>query len=103
MLPIEQKYDFRKRRLTVHEADISIEYDADVNPKRLEDLGRVVYLDVLPQVSDEDCDMIAKAIGVKTMISLSDESECKTDSQKVLLLENLKRTAEIVEKEEDIY
>lgn len=42
---------------------------------------------------------IAKAIGVKTMIGLSGELECKTDSQKVLLLENLKRTAEIVEKE----
>ncbi len=42
---------------------------------------------------------IAKAIGCKTMIGLSGELECKTDSQKVLLLENLKRTAEIVEKE----
>lgn len=41
---------------------------------------------------------IAKAIGCKTMIGLSGELECKTDSQKILLVENLKRTAEIAEK-----
>lgn len=42
---------------------------------------------------------IAKQIGCKTMIGLSGELECKTDSQKILLVENLKRTAELVEKE----
>ncbi len=41
---------------------------------------------------------IAKAIGCKTMIGLSGELECKADSQKIILLENLKRTAEIAEK-----
>ena len=42
---------------------------------------------------------IAKQIGCKTMIGLSGELECKTDSQKILLVENLKRTADLVEKE----
>jgi len=41
---------------------------------------------------------IAKAIGCTTMIGLSGELECKADSQKILLMENLKRTAEIAEK-----
>lgn len=41
---------------------------------------------------------IAKQIGCKTLIGLSGELECKTDSQKILLVENLKRTAEIAEK-----
>ena len=41
---------------------------------------------------------IGKAIGCSTFIGLSGELECKTDSQKILLVENLKRTAEIAEK-----
>ncbi|MCI8524745.1 MAG: TIM barrel protein [Oscillospiraceae bacterium] len=41
---------------------------------------------------------IGRAIGCTTFIGLSGELECKADSQKVLLLENLKRTAEIAER-----
>ena len=41
---------------------------------------------------------IAQDLGCKTMIGLSGELECKVDSQKTLLVENLKRTAEIAEK-----
>ena len=40
----------------------------------------------------------AKDMGVKTMIGLSGEVMCKTDSEKILLLENLKRAGEIAEK-----
>ena len=40
----------------------------------------------------------AKEMGVKTMIGLSGEVMCKTDSEKILLLENLKRAGEIAEK-----
>ena len=40
----------------------------------------------------------AKEKGVKTMIGLSGEVMCKTDSEKILLLENLKRAGEIAEK-----
>ena len=39
-----------------------VEYDPNMNPKTLEYLGRVVHLDIPPQMTDEDCDMIAKAI-----------------------------------------
>ena len=39
-----------------------------------------------------------KDLGCSTFIGLSGELECKTDSQKTLLVENLKRTAEIAEK-----
>ena len=39
-----------------------VEYDANMNPKTLEYLGRVVHLDIPPQMTEEDCDMIAKAI-----------------------------------------
>ncbi|NLZ56491.1 MAG: DegT/DnrJ/EryC1/StrS family aminotransferase [Clostridiaceae bacterium] len=39
-----------------------VEYAPDMNPNTLEYLGRVVHLDIPPQMSDEDCDMIAKAI-----------------------------------------
>lgn len=38
-----------------------------------------------------------KDLGCTTFIGLSGELECKTDSQKVLLLENLKRAAEMAE------
>ena len=38
------------------------EYAEDMNPKTLEYLGRVVHLDIPAQMTDEDCDMIAKAI-----------------------------------------
>ena len=39
-----------------------VQYAADMNPKTLEYLSRVVHLDIPAQMSDEDCDMIAKAI-----------------------------------------
>lgn len=39
-----------------------------------------------------------KDLGCNTFIGLSGELECKTDSQKTLLVENLKRTAELCEK-----
>ena len=39
-----------------------VEYAEDMNPKTLEFLGRVVHLDIPAQMTDEDCDMIAKAI-----------------------------------------
>ena len=39
-----------------------VEYAEDMNPKTLAYLGRVVHLDIPAQMSDEDCDMIAKAI-----------------------------------------
>ena len=39
-----------------------------------------------------------KDLGCSTFIGLGGELECKTDSQKTLLVENLKRTAEIAEK-----
>jgi len=40
----------------------------------------------------------AKEMGCKTMIGLSGDVCCKTDTQKMLLMENLKRAAEICEK-----
>ena len=39
-----------------------VQYAEDMNPKTLEYLGRVVHLDIPAQMTDEDCDMIAKAI-----------------------------------------
>jgi dTDP-4-amino-4,6-dideoxygalactose transaminase len=39
-----------------------VNYSADMNPNTLEYLSRVVHLDVPPQMSDEDCDLTAKAI-----------------------------------------
>ena len=39
-----------------------VQYAADMNPKNLDYLGRVVHLDIPAQMTDEDCDMIAKAI-----------------------------------------
>jgi len=33
-----------------------------MNPKTLEYLGRAIHLDIPPQMTDEDCDMIAYAI-----------------------------------------
>ena len=39
-----------------------VKYAADMNPKTLDYLGRVVHLDIPAQMTDEDCDMIAKAI-----------------------------------------
>ncbi|MDL2237304.1 DegT/DnrJ/EryC1/StrS family aminotransferase [Christensenellaceae bacterium OttesenSCG-928-K19] len=44
-----------------HEGE-EVEYAADMNPKTLEYLGKVVHLDVPPQMSEEDCDMIAAGI-----------------------------------------
>ena len=43
-------------------ADQPVEYASDMNPKTLEYLSRVVHLDIPAQMTDEDCDMIAKAI-----------------------------------------
>lgn len=40
----------------------SVEYHPDMNPKTLEYLSRVVHLDIPPQMTDEDCDMIAEGI-----------------------------------------
>lgn len=39
-----------------------VEYAEDMNPHTLEYLGKVVHLDIPAQMTDEDCDMIAKAI-----------------------------------------
>jgi dTDP-4-amino-4,6-dideoxygalactose transaminase len=39
-----------------------VEYSADMNPKTLEFLGRIIHLDIPSQMTDEDCDMIAHAI-----------------------------------------
>jgi len=39
-----------------------VEYSVDMNPKTLEYLSRVVHIDIPPQLTLEDCDMIAKAI-----------------------------------------
>jgi len=45
-----------------HDKAPAVKYAADMCPKTLDYLGRVVHLDIPPQMSDEDCDMIAKAI-----------------------------------------
>lgn len=39
-----------------------VQYSEDMNPNTLEYLSRVVHLDIPPQMSDEDCDLTAKAI-----------------------------------------
>jgi 8-amino-3,8-dideoxy-alpha-D-manno-octulosonate transaminase len=39
-----------------------VRYSADMNPKTLGYLGRVVHLDIPAQMTDEDCDMVAHAI-----------------------------------------
>jgi 8-amino-3,8-dideoxy-alpha-D-manno-octulosonate transaminase len=39
-----------------------VHYSADMNPKTLEYLGKVVHLDIPAQLTMEDCDMIAHAI-----------------------------------------
>lgn len=39
-----------------------VQYDPMMNPNTLSFLGRVVHMDIPPQMSDEDCDMIARAI-----------------------------------------
>ena len=39
-----------------------VEYAENMNPNTLGYLGRVVHLDIPAQMTDEDCDMIAKAI-----------------------------------------
>ena len=44
-----------------HKGD-PVEYSVDMNPNTTEYLGRVVHMDIPPQMTDEDCDMIAKAI-----------------------------------------
>ncbi len=39
-----------------------VTYSSDMNPNTLEYLGRVVHMDIPAQMSEEDCDMVAKAI-----------------------------------------
>lgn len=39
-----------------------VEYSVDMNPKTLDTLSRVIHLDIPPQMSLEDCDMIAHGI-----------------------------------------
>ena len=39
-----------------------VEYSADMNPKTIEYLSRVIHIDIPSQLTDSDCDMIAKAI-----------------------------------------
>lgn len=39
-----------------------VEYSPDMNPKTVEYLSRVIHLDIPAQMTEEDCDMIAKAI-----------------------------------------
>lgn len=46
-----------------HEKKVDkVEYDENMNPNTLAYLGRIVHLDIPAQMTDEDCDMIAKAI-----------------------------------------
>ena len=45
-----------------HQKAPKVEYDENMNPRTLEYLSRVVHLDIPPQMSEEDCNMIAKAI-----------------------------------------
>jgi 8-amino-3,8-dideoxy-alpha-D-manno-octulosonate transaminase len=40
----------------------SVEYSVDMNPQTLDYLSRVIHLDIPPQMSLEDCDMIAHGI-----------------------------------------
>lgn len=39
-----------------------VEYSEDMNPNTLEYLSRVIHIDIPPQMTLKDCDMIAKAI-----------------------------------------
>ena len=45
-----------------HKKAEPVQYDPAMNPNTLEYLGRVIHLDIPPQMTNEDCDMIAKAI-----------------------------------------
>ncbi len=45
-----------------HDKAEDVQYAADMNPNTLQYLGRVVHLDLPAQMTEEDCDMIAKAI-----------------------------------------
>jgi dTDP-4-amino-4,6-dideoxygalactose transaminase len=45
-----------------HAAAPEVQYDQLMCPNTLEYLSRVVHMDIPPQMADEDCDMIAKAI-----------------------------------------
>jgi 8-amino-3,8-dideoxy-alpha-D-manno-octulosonate transaminase len=40
----------------------NIEYSTDMNPRTLELLGRSIHIDIPPQLTNEDCDMIADGI-----------------------------------------
>jgi dTDP-4-amino-4,6-dideoxygalactose transaminase len=39
-----------------------VEYSKDMNPNTIDYLSRSVHLHVMPQMTDEDCDMVADAI-----------------------------------------
>lgn len=39
-----------------------VQYTADMNPRTLEYLGRIIHLDIPAQMTEEDCDMIIAAI-----------------------------------------
>lgn len=45
-----------------HDKAPTVKYDPSMNPNTLAYLGRVVHLDIPAQMTDEDCDMIVKAI-----------------------------------------
>lgn len=45
-----------------HTKSAPVNYDPAMNPNTLEYLSRVIHLDIPYQMTDEDCDMIAKAI-----------------------------------------
>jgi len=45
-----------------HKTAPEVKYDPGMCPETLDYLGRVVHIDIPPQMTDDDCDMIAKAI-----------------------------------------
>jgi 8-amino-3,8-dideoxy-alpha-D-manno-octulosonate transaminase len=45
-----------------------VEYSVDMNPQTLDTLSRVIHLDIPPQMSLEDCDMIAHGIRKVTAV-----------------------------------
>ena len=44
-----------------HKSD-DVEYSADMNPNTIDYLSRVIHIDIPSQMSQEDCDMVAKGI-----------------------------------------
>ena len=45
-----------------HKKSEPVQYDPAMNPNTLELLGRVIHMDIPPQMTEEDCDMIVHAI-----------------------------------------